>query len=264
MKKICLAAILLLTVMVIAFIGFSKPEPTFPVPTEAVELPPLSGARAAAEEKGREALEAYIAARLAMEELAKSKEKEPPQLAPLTQKTKKQWHNVQIKATTLKEAVSSEGQTKVSLHFSLLRQASASMPLDRKKEEALTKERQRIIAAYADYPYSSRLHLLAEQIEHDAALALELLNQAEEDTITYPEASQKLRENCQISITAPSLGGRLKFARAESHEAFAWFWDENETFVTIAPEGTHLLLGKVPQLIFLPGDTEIILGCPPS
>ena len=171
------------------------------------------------------------------------------------------------KAEDMKEMLSNpcsaaqrQTEKKVSMFSPLLGIASASVPLDRKKEVELTEERKRIIASYADYPYVDNLQILAEQIEHDADLFLELFTQVEEGKLSVQQLSAKLAESCRIKLTAAELGSSLAFPRPEGHEAFAWFWGGTETFVRVAPQGTILLLGKLPDIVFITGDTEIKMG----
>ena len=267
MKKICLLMILILTGAVVAVIGFHEPEPILSVPTEATELPALSSERLRAEEQGREVLRVYILGRVSVEKIAREEIKENDTKAALRQESREYWQAARKKAEDMKEMLSNPGsaaqrqnENKVSMFSPLLGRASASVPLDRKKEVELTEERKRIIASYADYPYVDNLQILAEQIEHDADLFLELFTQVEEGKLSVQQLSAKLAESCRIKLTAAELGSSLAFPRPEGHEAFAWFWGGTETFVRVAPQGTILLLGKLPDIVFITGDTEIKMG----
>lgn len=267
MKKICLLMILILTGAVVAIIGFHEPEPILSVPTEATELPALSSERLRAEEQGREVLRVYILGRVSVENIAREEIKENDTKAALRQKSREYWQAARKKAENMKEMLSNPGsvaqrqtEKKVSMFSPLLGRASASVPLDRKKEVELTEERKRIIASYEDYPYVDNLQILAEQIEHDADLFLELFTQVEEGKLSVQQLSAKLAESCRIKLTAAELGSSLAFLRPEGHEAFAWFWGGTETFVRVAPQGTILLLGKLPDIVFITGDTEIKMG----
>jgi hypothetical protein len=267
MKKICLLMILILTGAVVAVIGFHEPEPILPVPIEATELPALSSERLRAEEQGREVLRVYILGRVSVEKIAREEIKENDTKAALRQESREYWQAARKKAEDMKEMLSNLGsvaqrqtEKKVSMFSPLLGRASASVPLDRKKEVELTEERKRIIASYADYPYVDNLQILAEQIEYDADLSLELLTQAEAGKLSVQQVSSKLAESCRIKLTAAELGSSLAFPRPEGHEAFAWFWGGTETFVRVAPQGTILLLGKLPDIVFITGDTEIKMG----
>lgn len=266
MKKICLLTILFLTGAVITVVGFLEPEPIQPVPTEATELPALSAERLRAEEQGREALRVYILGRVCVEKIVHEEKVGNDPEAVLWQKTRKYWQETRQKAEAMKKllldskSAAPPAEKQVSMFLPVMNIASASIPLDRKKEVELTEERKRIIASYDAYPYADNLQCLAGQIEHDAALMLELLDQAEEGKLSAQQAALKLTENCQIKLTASELGSSLVFLRPEGHEAFAWFWGGTETFVRVAPQGTILLLGKLPDIVFLTGDTAIKMG----
>ena len=258
MKKICLLMILILTGAVVAVIGFHEPEPILPVPTEATELPALSSERLRAEEQGREVLRVYILGRVSVEKIAREEQAGNDTKAALRQETHKYWQTARQKAEDMKEMLSNPGsvaqrqtEKKVSMFSPLLGRASASVPLDRKKEVELTEERKRIIASYADYPYVDNLQILAKQIEHDADLFLELFTQVEEGKLSVQQLSAKLAESCRIKLTAAELGSSLAFPRPEGHEAFAWFWGGTDTFVRVAQQGTILLLGKLPDILHL-------------
>lgn len=267
MKKICLLMILILTGAVVAVIGFHETEPILSVPTEATELPALSSERLRAEEQGREVLRVYILGRVSVEKIAREEIKENDTKAAWRQESREYWQAARKKAEDMKEMLSNPGsvaqrqiEKKVSMFSPLLGRASASVPLDRKKEVELTEERKRIIASYADYPYVDNLQILAEQIEYDADLSLELFTQVEDGKLSVQQLSAKLAESCRIKLTAAELGSSLAFPRPEGHEAFAWFWGGTETFVRVAPQGTILLLGKLPDIVFITGDTEIKMG----
>lgn len=267
MKKICLLMILILTGAVVAVIGFHEPEPILSVPTEATELPALSSERLRAEDQSREVLRVYILGRVSVEKIAREEQAGNDTKAALRQESREYWQAARQKAEDMKEMLSNPGsaaqrqtEKKVSMFSPLLGRASASVPLDRKKEVELTEERKRIIASYADYPYVDNLQILAEQIEYDADLSLELLTQVEDGNLSVQQLSAKLAESCRIKLTAAELGSSLAFPRPEGHEAFAWFWGGTETFVRVAPQGTILLLGKLPDIVFITGDTEIKMG----
>ena len=250
MKKICLLTILFLIGAAIAVVGFHEPEPILPVPTEATELPALSSERLRAEEQGREVLRVYILGRVSVEKIAREEQAGNDTKAALRQETHKYWQTARQKAEDMKKILSNSG--------SAAQRQNENM--DRKKEVELTEERKRIIASYADYPYVDNLQILAEQIEHDADLFLELFTQVEEGKLSVQQLSAKLAESCRIKLTAAELGSSLAFPRPEGHEAFAWFWGGTDTFVRGAPQGTILLLGKLPDIVFITGDTEIKMG----
>lgn len=264
MKKIFLLLIVVLIVSAFAVAAIEyESHPIVPMPTEAADLPPISQSRAAAEDMGRETLRTYILARLSMEKLAKEEEENAAaDLAATLQETTKYWSEARSKAQSLRETASAEeeGSSKISLRFSLMNHAYASMPVDRKREEALTEERKKIIEAYASYPYSRNLKILAAQIEQDADTAASLLARIEGGEISCREAAAELSENCRIAMTARSLGGKLQYVRPEGHEAFAWFWGDAETFAAIAPEGSRLLLDRVTRIVFIVNDTGILMG----
>lgn len=224
MKKICLLTILFLIGAAIAVVGFHEPEPILPVPTEATDLPDLSPERLRAEEQGREVLRVYILGRVSVENIAREEIKGHDTKAALRQESREYWQAARKKAEDMKEMLSNPG--------------SAAQRQTEKKVSM----------------FSSLLGIAS------ASVPLELLTQAEAGKLSVQQVSSKLAESCQIKLTTAELGSRLVFPRPEGHEAFAWFWGGTETFVRVAPQGTILLLGKLPDIVFITGDTEIKMG----
>ena len=246
-----------------------------PMQEEAVELPAVRREREIVEAAGAEALRQYIVARLSMEELARRETEggNPEELAGRSSRALHLWQDVGETAERAErmaaylesiEQKEREPQGAISSGFpaeertSFLPTAHASMPRDAEKEEALRKERERLIHGYAAYPAGKQIRILAEQIERDAKAAQILLEQAQEETLPqYGEDVAFLREKCSVVLLMRSMGGAVHRETPEAETAAAWFWGESDTVADIRLASSKVLLGRHPHILFLVDAAEI-------